>query len=211
MLKANGVGERSLPTTIAVVRLGVEAQAKTAVEAQTKIAAASNRLVKYLQGQNVDKLETAGVSLFPQFNFNVTPRQITGYRASNTVSFEVAVGRAGVILDGAVANGATNINGVSFKASPAATAKARKQALTDAVNNAKMEATAAAIAAGRKLGRASFVSITDSFSPGPVESNAGFGAGSGSGAARSAAAPSTQIIARDQVVSARVSITYKLY
>lgn len=208
VLKSNGVGERSLPTTIAVVRLGVESEGKTAKEAQTKNAAASDKLTAYLKTQNVQKLQTTGVSLQPQFNFNVTPRQITGYRASNTVSFEVPVARAGTILDGAVTNGATNINGVSFKATPEATAAARKLALADAVANAKMEASAAAAAASRRLGAASVISIVDSFSPGPVSARANFGVESAS--ARSADAPTTQVIARDQIIRARVAITYKL-
>ncbi len=207
-ISANGVGERALTTTIAVVRLGVEAEDKTAVGAQTKIAAASNKLVAFLKSRNVQKLQTTGVSLNPQFNFRVTPRQLTGYRASNTVSFEVAVDKAGAIIDGAVKNGATNINSVSFKATPAATAAARKQALTDAVKNAEMEARAAATAARRLLGKATTISIGGSFSPGPISAQRSFAAASGGGGG--GGAPPTQIIARDQIVRASVSITYVL-
>ncbi len=212
VIKSNGVGERSLPTTIALVRLGIEAQDKTAVGAQAKIANASNKLVTFLKSQNVQMLQTTGVSLNPQFNFSVTPSQIIGYTASNTVSFEVAVDRAGALLDGAVQNGATNINGVTFKATPAATATARKQALADAVENAKMEAQVTALAAKRLLGRASLISITDSFSPGPVAAQSAFSGGGGGGGGGGAGFGGfrSQVIAQAQIIRARVSITYVL-
>ncbi len=209
VITSEGVGERSLTSTIAVVRLGVEAQAKTAIGAQTKIAAASNKLVAFLKSRNVQKLQTTGVSLDPQYNYSATPRQLIGYSASNSVSFEVAVGKAGAIMDGAVRNGATAINDVSFKATPAATATARRQALADAVKNAEKEARGVATAARRSLGRASVININDSFSPGPVAARRAF-----SGAksiAAGAPAPPTQIVARDQVIRARVTITYALF
>ena len=77
------------------------------------------------------------------------------------------MGKAGAIVDGAVRNGATSIDDVSFKATPAATATARRQALADAMKSAEMEARDAAAAAKRSLGRASVINIEDSFSPGP--------------------------------------------
>lgn len=208
VLKSNGVGERSLPTTIAVVKLGVESEGTTAKQAQAKNAAASARLLAYLKSQDVQKLQTTGVSLTQRFNNDVSPPELIGFTASNTVSFEVAVPRTGAILDAAVQNGATTINGVSFKATPSATAEARKMALADAVANAKMEASATAAAARRRLGRASVITINDSFSPGPKATADSFSGSTKS--ARSASAPTTPVIAQDQIIRASVSITYKL-
>lgn len=68
-----GAGRRSFPTSIAVIRLGIEFSAKTAGEVQQKVANLSKDLTDYLMLQNVDKLMTTGISLQAQRKYDVTP------------------------------------------------------------------------------------------------------------------------------------------
>ena len=203
IITVRGMGRRSVKASIAVITLGIESSGKTNKMVQRDLAQRARRLVGFLRTQRVSKLETSGVSLFPEFNFRVTPRVLVGFRGSNTVSFQVAVSRAGVVLDGAVKNGATRINGVSFKASPKASRLARNRALRDAVRTARREAKIVAAAAGNSLGRALAVRVTDSFFPQSVRSNMSF-----RGAMRSRSRATTPILGRDIVVSARVEIKY---
>lgn len=204
---ARGVGNRSYKTSIASVRLGVQVEGRTANAVQRQLARASATLVRFLRRQRVQKLSTAGIFLRPVFNFNVRPRRITGYTGSNTVTFETPVSRAGPILDGAVRSGATQIQSVSFRGTPAVVRAARRMAIRDAVKMAREEAYIAADALDRDPLRPIKVEITDSFFPSPVSAGHSFAR---MARIRRGPAPMTQIIAREQSVTARVLVKYAI-
>lgn len=193
-----GTGSVGVMTTIAVIRLGVEAEGATAGVVQAKLATDANRLVKFLQSQpGVTKLQTTGISLNEQRNFRTTPPTSLGFRGSNTVSFETAVTDAGKLLDAAVKNGATTISGVAFKATDTVLEKAREEAIRLGVANAKREAGIAAMAAGRRLGAAKTITINDGFTAAPRF-------------ARFAAdASSSPVLPQEQQVTARVTIEFE--
>ena len=139
-LTASGRGIVSIPTTLSQVRLAIEVQAKTPTNAQQEAAKRSTRVVEFLKTQQVEKLETTGINLNPTYNYppNGTP-QITGYTATNSISFRVTTDRAGAILDAVVKNGATRIDGVSFVAADRAIATAQLQALKQATQDAQRQ------------------------------------------------------------------------
>lgn len=207
-ISVTGAGKRSFPTSIAVINLGVEATRVNAREAQMAVANKSANLTAYLKGQNVDKLQTTGVSLSANRNFTASPATIVGYTGSNSVSFEVPVKRAGVLLDGSVNNGASKINGVSFKATPEVSDAARKMALADATRSARSEAEVVAAALGGGVREAKTVKIVDAFVrealPQPEMASAAFGA-------RAMAASASVVEGGESSVSARVSIVFVLY
>lgn len=203
---ARGVGNRSYRTSIAIIRLGVQAENRTAAVVQRQLALSSARLVRFLQQQRVQKLSTAGIFLRPVFSLNGRTRRITGYTGSNTVTFETPVELAGAILDGAVRSGATRINRVSFRGAPNVVRAARQMAIRDAVRMAREEALIAADALGFGLRHPIMLEITDSFFPAPV--SAGRFAAMDGGRGRRAA--TTQIIAREQSVVARVRVEYAI-
>lgn len=76
--------------------------------------------------------------------------------------------RTGVILSGAIANGATAINGVSFKATEDVSQQAPLDAVKDDVKKAAVEARAAAEAAGLRIEKTTTVGDDDSFNQGTV-------------------------------------------
>ncbi len=102
-LTVTGQGIVSIPTTLTEVRLGVEVQGRTAQEVQQEVARRSQALVELLRSRNVEKLQTTGIQLNPLYrsNDNAAPT-ITGYSASNIVSFRLPTDRAGTLLDEAV-------------------------------------------------------------------------------------------------------------
>lgn len=204
VISVSGVGRRSVPTSIAVVNLGITVLGPTAAGVQAKVAAQSTKLVNFLKLEKVDKLATTGVRLNPRFNFSNGQQNIIGYTGTNSVSFEVPVTGAGAVLDGAVTNGATRISSVSFKPTGPVSQTGRSGALKDAVDAAFLEAKTVAMAAGLTLGRAVRINVQDSFTP-PATPAQGLAR---SVSAEAAPAPTTPIISGDATINARVSITY---
>lgn len=202
---ARGVGRRAVPAALAVIRLGVSAQADTASDAQAKVANASNSLLAFINGNNVSELGTTGISLMPELNYTAAPPTVVGYSARNTISFEISVAQAGFILDGAVGNGATRISSVAFKPNSKVALDARTDALEDAVERARKEARAAARGAGVSLGEVSHILIDDTFEDTPIQSR------SVQAESLSVAADSqTPVVARDQIIVARVIVRFTI-
>jgi uncharacterized protein len=141
-LTVTGKGVESIPATLAQVRLGVEVQGKTAQQVQQEAARRSSAVVDLLKSREVEKLETTGVYLNPLYSYANNEQRLTGYAATNTVSFHVPTANAGSIIDAAVKAGATRIEGVSFTATDEAIAKARQQALQAATKDAQQQADA---------------------------------------------------------------------
>lgn len=139
-LTVSGQATVEVPTSLTQVNLGIEVQGKTAEEVQQEVARRSQTLVDLLRSRNVEKLQTTGVNLYPQYNSDGNPPRITGYTASNTVSFRIATDRAGNLLDEAVSAGATRIDGISFVATDEAIETARQQALRTATQDAQTQA-----------------------------------------------------------------------
>lgn len=156
-LTVSGRGKELVPTSLTQVRLGVEAQGKTANEVQQEVARRSNSVVSLLRSRNVTRLETTGISLNPNYQYDNGKQTLTGYNGSNIVSFRIETQKAGDILDDAVQAGASRIDGVSFVAVESAIASAQKVALREATQDAQSQADAVLSALG--LTRREVVSI----------------------------------------------------
>lgn len=162
-----GRGTEMATTTLTQVRLGVEAQGKTAGEVQQEVAKRSNSVVTLLKSRNVEKLETAGITLSPTYRYDNGTQTLTGYTASNIVSFRIATEKAGDLLDEAVRAGATRIDGVSFVASDAAIASAQKVALREATQDAQSQADAVLSTLGLTRKEVVNIQVNGAFSPPP--------------------------------------------
>ncbi|WP_228021846.1 SIMPL domain-containing protein [Vasconcelosia minhoensis] len=141
VLSVTGEGSESIPTTLTQISLGVEVQGKTAAEVQQQAAEQTTAVLEAVRSQPIDQLETTGISLRPIYAYE-NGQELTGYQATNTISFEIPTEQAGTILDSAVQAGATRINSVSFIAADDAIAAARQQALQIATRNAQEQAGA---------------------------------------------------------------------
>lgn len=141
-ITVTGRGVESIPATIAQVSLGVEAQGKTAQEVQQEVARRSTAVVELLRSRNVEKLQTTGIRLNPNYSYQNNVQRLIGYTAVNTVSFRIDTQGIGNLLDEAVKAGATRIDGISFVAADSAIAKAQEQALQEATQDAQRQADA---------------------------------------------------------------------
>ena len=160
-LNVNGRGIETIPTTLSQVSLGVEVQGKTAQEVQQEA------VVALLKSRNVEKLQTTGITLNPIYSYTNNVQRITGYAASNVVSFRIPTDRAGTLLDETVKAGATQISGISFVARDEAIAKARQQALTKATQDAQQQAQAVLSALGFQAKEVVGIEVNGASSPPP--------------------------------------------
>ncbi|MEZ2225638.1 MAG: SIMPL domain-containing protein [Microcoleus sp.] len=167
-LTVTGRGIEVIPTTQTQVRLGVEVQGKTAAEVQQEAARRSSAVVELLRSRQVEKLETAGITLNPSYSYENNQQRLTGYTATNTVTFRINTQSAGTLLDDAVNAGATRIDGVSFVAVESAIESARKQALRKATQDAQSQADAVLSSINLKRGEIVNIQVNGASAPPPM-------------------------------------------
>jgi len=140
ILIVTGEGTAIIPTTLTEAQLTVEVRGNTAGQVQTAIASQSNQLITFLKSQSVDKLQTQGLQLQPNYVYRNNEQRIEGYIGTNTVSFQYPSDKIGNVLDKAVTAGASRIDGIRFLATPQTLESARQKALTAATSDAQSQA-----------------------------------------------------------------------
>jgi uncharacterized protein len=144
---------------LATVRLGVFAQEKEATAAQNHVNEAMAKIVTAVRGQGVpaEQIQTAGLNLSPLYS---QPRakpsgemeepRITGYRADSTITIRLKdLKRTGAVIDAALANGANQLQGITFGLQDETPSRTR--ALQQASRAAREKATAMASALDVRL------------------------------------------------------------
>ncbi|MEM6453063.1 MAG: SIMPL domain-containing protein [Cyanobacteria bacterium P01_D01_bin.105] len=197
-LTVTGRGTEMIATTLTQVSLGVLVEAKTAENAQQAAATRSAAVIDWLQSQNVDKLATAGISLSPRYENRNDRRVLSGYVATNTLTFRVPTEAAGTIIDQAVRVGATKINGVSFVADDDAITAARQRALESATQDARQQANTVLSALDLSLEEVINITIGAVSAPPP---NVALRA-----VAEADFAATTPVIGQEQTISAQVTL-----
>ena len=149
---------------LAVVRFGVQAQAKDAKRAQTDVNALMQKIIAAVKGRGIpaERITTERIELQPVYEQREPkpgeaweqPR-LAGYRAANVVRVELPVqggkgDKVGDVIDAAVGAGANTIEGISFELRN--DAEARTKALQQAAQEARRKAEALASALGMQLG-----------------------------------------------------------
>jgi uncharacterized protein YggE len=169
----NGEGKAMAVPDVAILSLGVEAQALTVAQAQADAAGAMDKVMKALTDNGVQEkdIQTQQFSIYPIIRWieEENREEIIGYRVSNTVTAKIrAIDKAGVIIDAVAEAGGdfTRINDISFAVDdPTPYLKeAREKAVKDAAARAKELAEAAGI----KLGKLIYISEGSVYIPSPV-------------------------------------------
>ena len=200
-LSVTGRGVEAIPTTQTQVALGVEVQGKTAAEVQQEAARRSSAVVALLRSRQVQKLETTGITLSPNYTYENNQQRLIGYIATNTVSFRLNTQSAGTLLDDAVQAGATRIQGVSFVAADSAIEQAQKQALKKATQDAQAQADAVFSALNLKRGEILNIQVNGASPPPPMYRQLA--------ASRAAAADiTTPVVGGEQQIEASVTLQF---
>jgi uncharacterized protein YggE len=154
---AQGTAEVRVPPDRAIVRFGVQFQAREARAAQERVNEVMQRIIQAVRAQNIpeNRISTERLELSPVYEAP-EPRggqpRIVGYRASNVVRVELEnLTRLGPIIDAAVGAGANIIEGIQFTV--ANDTAPRLQALRQAAEEGQTKARAMADALRAQLGR----------------------------------------------------------
>ena len=169
-LHVAGEGKVTAVPDIALLRLGIEAEAATVTEAQRQAAEAMDKVTKALKGNGVSEkdIQTQRFSIYPVRRwFDKGDREeIVGYRVTNMVVAKIReVSKAGTIIDAVAETGGdlTRVETISFAVDDPAPyyEEARENAVEDAMVKAKHMADVA----GVKLGKPIYISEGTAYAP----------------------------------------------
>ncbi|MBS1817092.1 MAG: SIMPL domain-containing protein [Acidobacteria bacterium] len=139
---------------VAYVTIAVETRAKTPREAQQQNADLMTTVQQQLARASIakDAIRTTGYSVYQDFDYANGRRTPRGYVARNGLDVRVdAIERVGEVLDLSVNAGATTVAGIRFDLKDRASAE--REALRQAVTDARARAEAIAAGAGRAVDR----------------------------------------------------------
>jgi len=170
----NGQGEVTVVPDVALLRLGVESQEASVSEAQSKAAAAMDKLMKALRDGGVAekdiKTQHFSIQKVSRWDRDTEKEIIIGYRVSNTVLAKIRdVEKAGTIIDAATTAGGdlTRIDSISFSVDDPS--EYYEEAREKAMKDARAKAEQLAKLGGVKLGKPTYISEGSSFPvPRPV-------------------------------------------
>ncbi len=164
------------------VTIGVETQGMTAEEAATKNAELMEKVVAALKELGIadDEISTSWYSVYPIYEYKSPPcieiypqppecaprSEITGYRASNSLSVTLDADEdVGKVIDAAVAAGANNVSGVYFFVSEERQQELRDSLIEQAIDNARSRAEKAAEAVDMNIAGVKSINLNDVYFP----------------------------------------------
>lgn len=162
-------GEVRVSPDRATLSVGVQTRAATAADAASQNSKKQRAVIEAIKGKGVpsEQILTSNFNVIPETRYDQgQPPRTTSYLVINSITVELKrIDLAGPVIDAALANGANQINSLSFGISAADSA--RRVALGIAVSKAKADAEAMARAAGGSLGSLIELVATDSYIPPP--------------------------------------------
>ncbi|MCE5197498.1 MAG: SIMPL domain-containing protein [Armatimonadota bacterium] len=169
--------------------------AAAARENATKTTAVINAIVRF--GIPRNNIQTVNYSVSPVMDYKQNPPVTVGYQVTNQVRVKTKdLTKTGQLIDAAVGAGANNVQSIEFTVEDPS--PLRRQALVNAIADARAKAQAMADALGVKLGRVTQVSESVGITPRPMYA-----------AARSEAAP-TPILPGEVEITGNVTVVYAI-
>jgi hypothetical protein len=203
-ISVSGIGRVTTTPDVADVRVGVQVTRTKVRDAQSAAATAMAAVIAALKSAGIaDKdIQTTSLSLQPVYDYSSngnTPR-LTGYQIVNAVQATVRrLDTISDVIDGALAAGATTLDGITFRVDDPASPEA--QARDAAMKNARAKADALAKAAGVSITGVSSISEQAGSVPVPMPYMA-------TGGALDKAAASTPVQVGTNEVDVSVSVVY---
>jgi uncharacterized protein YggE len=162
-------GEVKISPDRARIQISVQTKAATAAAAATENASKQKAVIDALRAMGIAEkdIQTSGYNVFPEQRYEPNREPvITGYNVTNTVNVEIKdPAMVGRVIDTALGKGANMITSLQFYASN--TDAARHEAIAMAVQKARLDAEAAAKAAGGSLGDLLEITIGSVYIPQP--------------------------------------------
>ncbi len=168
-IQVSARGEVHVSPDRAALQISVQTRAPTAAAAAAENAAKQKAVFEALRalGLEANQLSTVNYNVYPEQKYEPNREPVVvGYNVTNTLLVDVKkLSQVGPVIDAALAKGANMITSLQFYASN--TEEARRTAITSAVQKARLDAEAAAKAAGGSVGGLLEVSIGAYTAPPP--------------------------------------------
>ena len=149
-ISIGSVGEIKVSPDRAKIHISVQTKASTAAAAAADNAARQKAVIDALRalGLQANQISTVGYNVMPEQRYEPNREPVvTGYNVTNTILVDVTdLNLVGRVIDTAISKGANMITSLDFYASN--TDAARRQAIAQAIQKARLDADAAAAAAG---------------------------------------------------------------
>ena len=172
-ISVSGEGKVTATPDLATVSIGVLSQGSSAVDVKNQNNDKVNKVTAFIKQQGIDQadISTPQFSFYPTQDYNNGTPKITGYQGNQSVTVKVHgvdkdQTKLEAILDGAVNNGANQIDGVNLTVENPDALQQQAQQL--AIANAKQKAQALAQTAGLSLGKVVNVSESSGGYPWPI-------------------------------------------
>jgi uncharacterized protein YggE len=193
-LTVTGIGKVESVPNEAQMSFGVDTQRPTAKAAVAANGDEMRRVINALRQAGAREIATQWVNVYPVSNSE--DGTVTAFNASNSVSVVVDADEAAGLIDAATEAGANTVSGPGLSSTNAE--ELYRQALANAVEQARERAQVLAKASGRGLGEISSIVEGGGASPLPYAERA------------MDAAASTPIVPGEQETAATVTITFDL-
>lgn len=162
-------GEVHVSPDRATIQISVQTRASTAAAAAAENASKQKAVFDALRalGLESDQLSTVNYNVYPEQKYEPNREPVVvAYNVTNTILVDVKkLSQVGPVIDASLAKGANMITSLQFYASN--TEEARRTAIASAVQKARLDAEAAARAAGGSVGGLLEVSIGAYTAPPP--------------------------------------------
>jgi uncharacterized protein YggE len=184
-LSMTGEGRVTAVPDLATVNVGVISKGTTAKEVSDDMSKKVNQITDFasLQGIDLKDITTSNFNIYQSYDYQTN--KPSGYQGNESLNIKIRgldknSDKVGKILDGAVANGSNQIQGVSFAFDDPDNLK--QQARIQAIDKAKQKAMDLAAASGLRLGKVVTISESSVTTPYPMpyaldSSKAGMGGG----------------------------------
>lgn len=166
----NGEGKVSVTPDMAIINVGIVSEKPTVAEAQAEAAQAMDNLIQTLKDQGIDEkdIQTTSYYITQNTRWNQTDQkeEVIGYRVSNSVTVKVRdVNKVGTTIDAVAAAGGdlTRISGITFTIDDPT--DFYNEAREKAIENAKAKAQQIADKSGAKLGKITYITESNYYSP----------------------------------------------
>lgn len=140
----------------AEVSVGISARGATVAEAQSIANGSINAITQAVKDLGIEDkdIKTLDYSINPEYDYESTFRPIIAYNVSTTLRVKTSeLEKVNAIIDTATANGANQVNGVSFSLSEEMRDELTNEAREEAIADARKNAEELARLSGMKLGR----------------------------------------------------------
>ena len=164
-----GRGEVQVTPDRATIQISVQTKATTAAAAADENANKQAAVIQALRalGLGVNQISTTGYNIYPEQRYAPDKEPVViGYNVTNTLAVDVRkLTQVGPVIDAALSKGANMITSLQFYATN--TEAARRTAITSAIEKARLDAEAAAKAAGGTIGTLLEINIGAYYPPPP--------------------------------------------